>query len=336
MDNGIAIAGNMLVDYVKLIPSLPAAGMLASILSVDRAVGGSVPNTLLDLAAMGGDIPLTAIGLMGKDEAGDYVQSTLEKAGIDTRLVQRTQKTATSFSDAMCARDTGERTFFHFRGANARFSPEHIPLDRIHARILHIGYLLLLDRFDAEDPEYGTVMARFLHDAQAAGFLTSIDVVSDSEGRFAQVVKPALKYCDYVIVNEIEACAVWGLSPRDENGSVSEENIRAALTLFKQSGVKRRAVVHCPEAGYCLDEDGMFTKVSSLRLPDGYIKGSVGAGDAFCAGCLRAIYRGKDASEMLTLAAAAAAANLSAADSVSGMKDEAALYQLDALYRKAQ
>lgn len=328
MDNGIAIAGNMLVDYVKLIPSLPAAGMLASILSVDRAVGGSVPNTLLDLAAMGGDIPLTAIGLMGKDEAGDYVQSTLEKAGIDTRLVQRTQETATSFSDAMCARDTGERTFFHFRGANARFSPEHIPLDRIHARILHIGYLLLLDRFDAEDPEYGTVMARFLHDAQAAGFLTSIDVVSDSEGRFAQVVKPALKYCDYVIVNEIEACAVWGLSPRDENGSVSEENIRAALTLFKQSGVKRRAVVHCPEAGYCLDEDGMFTKVSSLRLPDGYIKGSVGAGDAFCAGVLCGAEHDLPLKDAIILGIGSAAASLSEAGATEGMRTKEEVMKL--------
>lgn len=322
MAEGIAVAGNMLVDYVKQIPSYPKPGMLASILSVTRAVGGSVPNTLLDLAAMGSDIPLTAVGLLGRDEAADYVLGQLRNAGIDTSNVLQTEETSTSFSDVMNAGNTGERSFFHFRGTNALFAPRHIPLNRLNSRILHIGYLLLLDVFDSADPEYGTVMARFLHDAREAGFLTSIDVVSDSEGRFPLVVKPALPYCDYVIMNEIEACAVWDLPSRDESGQPIDQNIRKALENFRAAGVRRRAVVHCPEAGYCLDEDGAFTRVPSFRLPEGYIKGSVGAGDAFCAGCLRAIYQGKSAREMLAFAAAAAAANLSAADSVSGMKSE--------------
>ncbi len=43
-------------------------------------------------------------------------------------------------------------------------------------------------------------------------------------------------------------------------------------------------------------------------------------GDAFCAGCLYAIHCGMDAVSMLRFGAAAAAANLSAVDAVSGMK----------------
>ena len=64
---------------------------------------------------------------------------------------------------------------------------------------------------------------------------------------------------------------------------------------------------------------------TSFKLPKGYIKGSVGAGDAFCAGCLYAIYKGYDADWMLRYAAAAAAANLSQPDSVSGMKTDTEL-----------
>jgi len=327
MKNGIAVAGNIVADYVKRIDTYPSSGMLTNITGITRGVGGIVPNVLINLAKLGGDIPLTGIGCMGRDDTGDFILGALDEAGIDTRFITRLAA-PTSYTDVMNAQDTGERTFFHCRGANAEFSPAHIPLDSVKADILHIGYLLLLDVFDSFDPEYGTVMARFLHDAQQAGFLTSIDCVSDQKGRAREVTLPALKYCDYVIVNEIEACAAWGIPARDENGVLLEDNIRSALEGFMREGVSRLAVIHCPEAGFSPDKNGVFTRVPSLKLPENYIKGSVGAGDAFCAGCLRAIYNGKSAEEMLTLAAACAAANLSEADSVSGMRSEAEVLEL--------
>lgn len=316
---GIAIAGNMLVDYVKTITFYPRPGMLSDITQVQRAVGGCVPNTIVDLAVMDGDLPLTALGRLGCDEAGRYVLETLKKAGVDVSRVQVDDALPTSFSDAMCAADTGERTFFHCRGANAAFNPADIDLDALTCRMLHIGYLLLLDAFDARDEEYGTVMARFLHDAQEKGIATSIDVVSGKDG-FQETVIPALKYCDNAIMNEIEACAVAGLPARDESGKLLIGNIRQTLDMMIRCGVKGRAIIHCPEAGFCLDAAGQFTMAPSLKLPEGYIQGSVGAGDAFAAGCLYALYTGMDAQDMLRFASAAAAANLSAADSVSGMK----------------
>ena len=328
MRSGITVAGNILLDCIKSIPSYPKPGMLTTIKSINRAVGGSVPNVLLDLAKMGNDIPLSAVGLTGNDEPADFITSALSRAGVDTSFVQRTDESSTSFTDVMSAEDTGERSFFQYRGANALFSPAHIPLDKLNSRILHIAYLLLLDIFDSEDSEYGTVMARFLHDAQQTGIKTSIDVVSDTTGLFAKVVRPALRYSDYVIMNEIEACNVFGLPSRDEDGNLLVDNVKEALFAFKREGVRERAVVHCPECGFCVDENNVFTAVPSFRLPEGYIKGSVGAGDAFCAACLRSVYFGRPAEEMLSFAAAAAAANLSAADSVSGMKSEEELYTM--------
>ena len=330
--NGIAVAGNLVADYVKQVNTFPKPGMLTNILDTSRSVGGSVPNVLIDLARMGGDIPLEAIGCVGKDEQGAFLTAALAANGIDTSFITPID-TPTSFSDAISAADTGERTFFHYRGANAKFAPAHIPLGRVKSRILHIAYLLLLDVFDSADAEYCTVMARFLHDAQQAGYLTSIDCVSDAAGRFEQVVKPALKYSDYIILNEIEGCTVWGLKARDENDKLIRVNIKAALEGFISAGVGKLAVIHCPEAGFCLDSAGNYTEVPSLRLPKGFVKCSVGAGDAFCAGCLRAIYKGMSAEKMLTFAAAAAAASLSENDSVSGVKTEAEIWELNARLR---
>lgn len=317
---GIAVAGNLLVDYVKEIASYPAPGQLANILTLERSVGGCVPNTLLDLHAIDSAMPLSALGCVGADENGRYVLDRLSQAGVDTSGVKTLEGVSTSFSDAMSARDTGERTFFHCRGANAAFGPEHAPTDALRCRILHVGYMLLLDRFDAPDAEYGTVLARYLRGAREQGMLTCVDAVSDSCGQFARVVLPALRYCDYAIMNELEGCAAFGWAARDENGRLLVDNVRKALDAFIAAGVSRRAVLHCPEAGFCMDRDTGFCVVPSFELPKGYVKGSVGAGDAFCAGCLYAINRGLSAEEMLSYGAAAAAASLSAPDAVSGMK----------------
>jgi sugar/nucleoside kinase (ribokinase family) len=62
-----------------------------------------------------------------------------------------------------------------------------------------------------------------------------------------------------------------------------------------------------------------------LELPAGYIKGTVGAGDAFCAGALYAAYQGESIAAALKLGNAAAAASLSQPGATEGMRPVAAL-----------
>ncbi|MBQ4266362.1 MAG: carbohydrate kinase family protein [Clostridia bacterium] len=328
MSKGITIAGNILTDYVKTVSTYPRPGKLADIYDVQRAVGGCVPNTLIDIRRIQSDIPLRAVGRVGDDEAGRFVLDVMRQEGIDTDGVSFSRTKQTSFSDAMSAADSAERTFFHYRGANAEFSPEDMPPQALHCDLMHIGYILLLDAFDAPDAEYGTVMARYLHDVQQQGILTSIDVVSGEAGLFQEKVIPALRYCDYAIMNEYEGGSVSGLDVRYPDGTLNQENVVKSLEFILSKGVKKRVILHCPEGGFCLDaEKGLFIE-PSLKLSRDYIKGSVGAGDAFCAGCLYAIYHNRDPQWMLRFAAAAAAANLSAPDSISGMKSFAELQRM--------
>lgn len=56
--------------------------------------------------------------------------------------------------------------------------------------------------------------------------------------------------------------------------------------LLQELGVSTWAVIHCPEVGIGLDENDQLVEVPSLKLPDGWIAGTVGAGNAFCAGAL--------------------------------------------------
>ncbi len=332
----ITAAGNMLIDKIKMIESYPAEGMLAKIKSIEFAVGGCVPNTLIDLAKMEGGIELAAIGRIGNDEDGRYILGELTRNGIDIGGIVTDENLPTSFTDVMTDIKNGHRTFFYNSGASGKFSVNDVVIETLNCDIFHAGYLLLLESLDAGDSEYGTMMARLLANVQKKGIKTSIDVVSDSSGRFKDTVTPTLKYCDYVIINEIEAGRVAEIEPRDENGKLCKENVRLAMKKLLSLGVKDSVIVHSEEGGFLLNSREEFYYVPSLLLPPGYIIGSVGAGDAFCAGCLYGIAKEFNSEEILSYANAAAACNLSAADSVSGMRAEKEVRNLQKELEKAK
>ena len=314
----IVLAGNVLLDVVKQVDMWPAQGRLASILGQRRACGGSVCNTGVFLKTLDPSFEVCACGKVGADEYGDWLRAFMEGKGLDVSRVRRTDAAPTSFTDVMSVVGTGERTFFHARGANALFAPDDIDLDTLDCDLFHLGYLLLLDGLDAPDAAYGTVAARLLHDVQARGIPTSVDLVSEQSDRFARIVCPALKYCDHLVVNEFEGEQATGLSCRDAGGKVTATALRRIAEALLAMGVRRSVTLHCPEMGVALTADGTFAAVGSLELPSGWIKGAVGAGDAFCAGMLHSIVTGAVPADGLALASACAAANLAAPDSVSG------------------
>ena len=318
--SGISLAGTILVDVVKTIDYFPPIGALANISKVSQAVGGSVPNTGIDLAKIDASLPIKCYGCIGNDAYGDFIVKRLNDHGIDSSGIIYTDELPTSFSDVMSI-PTGERTFFHARGANSRFSPADIPIKELNCELLHVGYALLLDQFDAPDDEYGTVMARFLHDVQTLGIKTSVDMVSDNSCDYAAMILPILPFCDYLIINEYECCSIWGLSPSDKNGKSDYAAIRKAMELSISAGVREKVIIHCKEAGFLLDKTGSFTALPSLDIPGELIKGSVGAGDAFCAGALYSIYHGYDDAHLLSFASSAAACSLFEENSVDGMRD---------------
>lgn len=333
---GIAVAGNILTDIVNIIDKYPEKNMLTYIKKATRSVGGCVTNTIVDLAKIDPELYLSAIGKIGDDEYGRFVVSEMKKHGIDTSRVKVSPDLPTSFSSVMTEEKSGERTFFCHKGATSDFSEEDIDISTLECEIFHIGYILLLDSLDKSDDEYGTKMARLLHNIQKRGIKTSIDAVSAEQGLFAEKIIPALKYCSYVIMNEIECCNVTGENPRRADGSINVDAIRRTMEKFIEYGVSDKVIIHCCEGGFALSADGTFTAVPSLALPDGYIKGSVGAGDAFAAACLYALYNGYDDTHMLEFASGAAAMNLSAADSVSGMRSKDEIEELCRRFKRRE
>ncbi len=319
MKRGIACAGNIIVDLIKTIDRYPHEKELTYIHAVERALGGSCANVIRDLARMDPALKLRALGMVGRDAEGDFALEDFARyPNIDVSGVLRQGRT--SFTDVMTDATSKARTFFTFGGASGLLTPAHFDIAALDVDLFHIGYILLLDGLDAPDPDYGTAMARVLHDVQAAGFATSVDVVSQSGAPFAKVVPPALKYADYCVINEFEAAETTGVPLRGEGDVLLAANMPEALRVMRDMGVARWAVIHAPEGSFGLDENDVFVASPSLVLPDGFIRGSVGAGDAFCAGVLYSAYVGQTLEEALALGAAAAACSLSEPGSSEGLR----------------
>lgn len=307
---GILAGGNWIVDQVKMVDVYPNPEKLANILGQSQGTGGAPYNVLVDLAKAGAPFALAGAGFVGKDAMGERIISDCRKLKIDATNIHTTGAAPTSFTDVMTEHDTGRRTFFHQRGANALWTGEGLAFRKTRFRIFHLGYLLLLDTLDLPDKKYGTRAAKLLASAQAAGIKTSVDVVSEDSERFAHIVTPALQYTDYCILNEFEAGKTTGFQVRQQDGRLDTVALRHAAGALLQKGVHELVVIHFPEGAFARTRRGQDVWQSSLKLPEKYIAGSAGAGDAFCAGVLLGLHEEWDIQRCLFTGVCVAAASL--------------------------
>lgn len=304
--NGIAVAGTVIVDKINEIAAYPAPGELTQIKSLQTAIGGCVPNVALDLKKICPDLPVRAIGRMGSDEEAAYVRNTLEAGGVDTQGLHEAPGERTSFTEVMSI-PGGQRTFFTYAGAGGNFGIDDMDYGDILPQMLHLGYFLLLQKVDDGDG------LRILQDAKEKGIRTSIDLVSENSDRYSVVV-PCLPYTDYLIINELEAGKLAQLEP-------ANENLEAIARKLKTMGVREKVIIHKPDLAVCLTGETL-TVLPSYALPEGYIKGTTGAGDAFCAGALLGIYNGWTDEEILSFASGCAVMALGSPDATSGLREE--------------
>lgn len=304
MREGIAVAGSILVDKIKEISAYPREGELTKILSTGIFTGGMVPNDGVDIKKIRPTIPVFAIGKVGADGEGRHVIDSLSSSGVDVSGIVLTKSEETSFTDVMSVTG-GQRTFFSYPGASATFGYDSIDWERLNVKMLHLGYFLLLERVDGGDG------FKILQEARRRGIKTSIDLVSENSERY-QAVRPCLPHVDNLIVNEIEAGKLADIEP-------TAGNLVPIARKLKELGVAERVIVHTPDIGILFDGEELIA-LPSYDLPSGYVKGTTGAGDAFCSGALVGIYEERSNAEILEMATVSATCSLRAVDATGGVE----------------
>ena len=324
MEGGIICAGTIVIDYVVVVDRWPAESSLANIHQQAKTGGGGPFNIIKDLRAMDEQLPLSLVGLLGDDENGRWLINDCQRSNIDVNQLHVTEDgTPTSYTYVISVESSGRRTFFNQRGTNALVNETHFNFRYLvedkHHRLFYLGYLTLLDRLD-RIVDGQTMAARVLQQAKEAGLETIVDFVTVHNPLYSTIARLTLPYVDHLILNESEAGLI--LERSFERATISQVE-EAARRFIQEYGVKQTVTIHFDHGAVCVhrvDEntiDAFFQ--GSLILPQGFIKGAVGAGDAFAAGIIYGIYKQWSIPKRLTCGMCVAAACLRDATPYAGV-----------------
>lgn len=317
--HGILAIGNLLVDKTHNVSAYPPESMLALISQSTSSPGGGVVNVLFDLAKIDPELPLTAAGLVGKDEDGAFLVSEFERHGIDASRIVSVDGSSTSFTHVVISKSNATRTFFHSPGANARLGIEDFRLIDSKARIAHLAYLLLLQGLDRPNDNYGSGGAEALYILQRKGFKTSLDLVSEDDcTRYESFVLPALRYTDYLIINDVEAANLTGTPVVTGKQYVNWDAALKQADGLIERGVNELVAIHFPQGAVAVSRTGEHLVQPSYLVPKANVVSTLGAGDAFCAGVLYGIHEMYALADCLKLGIASAHCNLFAASATDG------------------
>lgn len=321
MRNGIACAGNWIVDIVHSIDAWPQKSDLVRIRHEVAGVGGGAANVALDLAAFQTGLPLYAVGLIGRDTHGQLCLDACAAAGVDTRWLKQTADHPTAHTQVMNV-PGDSRTFFYHPGANDALAETDIPIEAIavtNAKIFYLGYPNLLATLDAVEPGGDTPAARLLARARAAGMITCVDLVSAATPQFAETVAAILPQTDYLFLNEIEAARATN---RSEIAPNDRARLLEAATALQTQGAKI-VILHTGSLALWLGETALWSIPDPVDPAE--ILSPVGAGDAFCAGVIYAVHQDWSAEQALKLGHRAAGAALKSVTASEGIPPLAAL-----------
>jgi len=299
----IVVLGNFVVDIIgKPIDRLPERGRLSLIDTLETHVGGNGPNTAGALAKLGADVAV--LGRVGDDLYGRFLVEQLRAWGADASRVAWDPEAATGVT-LVAVDSTGERSFIHHFGANARFSPADLNWDTLKGvRHLHLASYFILPGWD------GAPAAALLAEARRRGVSTSLDVCWDREGRWMDALAPCLPHVDYLLPSEEEAQALTGCSAPEE------------MTRVLQARGSRTVVIKQGERGcYYAGDDGR-RHMPAFHVP---VRETTGAGDCFIAGFLHARLQGWETHRALRFANACGARSVQAVGGATGMESAAAI-----------
>ncbi len=291
--------GIFVADVVaKPIEEMPDKGKLVLVDTLELHTGGCASNTGYALNKLG--ISTGLMGKVGTDGFGDFFSNYMSDAGLDIRGLKRTTTSNTSGTMVMVSSD-GERTFFHYLGANAELCYEDIDFDIIkEAKILHIAGTFLMPGFDGEPT------SRVLKQAREWGIITSLDTAWDSKGNWMKVIEPCLEHLD-IFMPSIEEARM--ITNKQEPEDIAESLLSYGIKIVSLK----------------MGERGSYTRTNDweLHLPIYKVDAidSTGAGDAYAAGFLAGVAKDMDYKDAARLGNAVGACCVTAIGATAGIKD---------------
>jgi len=230
---------------------------------VSYSCGGSCPNTMITLSALG--VPTILAGKVGDDEYGRIYRTRLKELGVTDELRIGHQSTGSSI---ILITPDGERTMNTYLGANREFGPADVNKTSVEkAGYFHFtGYM-----WDTESQMNSIKTA--LEAAKRSNTEISFDVADPfAVGRYRETFLNLIAHdCDIVFANNDEARILF-------------DNYDAYECCRSMGKLCRTAIVKNGKRGSFVCHKGIITAIP-LQGPSSAVD-TTGAGDTYAAGFL--------------------------------------------------
>jgi sugar/nucleoside kinase (ribokinase family) len=299
----VVCAGVLVADHLTTpIDHVPASGELVAADELLLNIGGCASNAAMALARLG--IPALICGKVGDDVFGQFVASTLDRAGVDVRGLGIDKQRATSQSLIINVKGQ-DRRFIHSFGANRGLTVSDLdPLLALKPRVVYLGGYLILPGLDAES------LANRFRAARSAGSVIVLDVATPGPSDYLTHLRPVLAEVDVFLPNTDEATLI-----------LNEVDPVRQAEAFHDLGA-RHVVITCGDRGSVAVSSTLKARLGTY--PVTFVDGT-GGGDAFDAGYIAGILEGLDEIGCLKLASALGASCVRAVGTTAGLfsRDEA-------------
>lgn len=255
--------GETAVDWVKSFP------------------GGSAANTVYGLAKL--RISTGFCGAVGDDADGKTLLKDFEKAGTDTSHVLVKPKAKTG--STLCLSDRGGRRSLYVQpGANSQFALEDLDFDYINqADIVHLTSF-------AEDSQFQVSLGLLVRLGKSVRLSFTPGAIYAVKG--LNTLSPFLSRTQFLFVNQSELQRMT----RDDIKGGAQQCLEAGCRTVVVTLGKGQKIGKTTAVAYIRDADNEYL----IEPPDPDLAAEVdttGAGDAFTAGFLYGVVKGKGPAE---------------------------------------